>query len=79
MEAQTNQTAEHTWGLIVEFWITVFTGYPEFIAHDQGRKFTADFFQNTCSQLGITTKDTPVEPHDSLPICERYHSIIRRV
>ncbi len=29
-----NQTAEHTWDLIVEFWISVFTGYPDVISHD---------------------------------------------
>ncbi len=23
-----NQSAEHTWDILVEFWITVFTGYP---------------------------------------------------
>ncbi len=61
-----NQTAEHTWDIIVEFWISVFTGFPEIISHDQGKTYTADYFQHTCSQLGITTKETPVESHNSL-------------
>ncbi len=74
-----NQRAEHPWDIIVEFWISVCTGYPEIISHDQGKNFTAVFFQHTCSQLGITTRETPVESQNYLPLCERYHSIICRV
>ncbi len=66
-----NQTAEHTWVLIVELWISTFTSYPDIIS--------ADFFQNSCLQLDIATKDTPAESHNSLSLCERYHSIIHRV
>ncbi len=73
-----NQTAERTWDLIAEFWISVFTGYPDIISHDQGRNFTAHFFQNSCSQLVITTEDTPTESYNSLPLYEKYHSVIRR-
>ena len=35
------ETAEYTWELIMEYWITVFTGYPFIISHDQGPQFTA--------------------------------------
>ncbi len=63
-----NQTAKHAWDIIVEFWILVCAGYPEIISHDQGKNFTSDLLQHTCSQLGITTKETPVESHNSLSL-----------
>ena len=74
-----NESSEHVWDLIVEFWITVFTGYPQIISHDQGSQFKAAYFQVSCSQLGIISKETPTQSHNSLALCERYHYIIRRV
>ncbi len=65
--------------ILQDFWFIVFTGYPYVIAHDQGPQFTAEYFQVNCSQLGIVCKETPTESHNSLSLCERYHSIIRRV
>ncbi len=74
-----SETSEHTWDLIMEFWVTVFTGYPYVISHDQGPQFTAEHFQVNCSQLGIVSKETPTQSHNSLSLCERYHSLIKRV
>jgi len=74
-----NETAQHVWEILIEFWITVFTGYPYIISHDQGPQFTSEYFKVSCSQLGIITKETSTESHNSLGLCERYHSIIRRV
>ena len=74
-----SESAEYTWNLIVEYWITVFTGYPYIIAHDQGPQFVAEYFQITCSQLGIISKATPTQSHNSLSLSERYHSLIKRV
>ncbi len=39
-----NASSEHDWNIIVEFWITVFTGYPYIISHDQGPQFTGEYF-----------------------------------
>lgn len=69
----------YLWNLILEFWITVFTGFPSIIAADRQPAFRSTFFKSTCNQLGIHAKITPTESHNSLSICERYHSIIRRV
>ncbi len=33
----------------------------------------------SCSQMGLVSKETPTQSHNSLGLCERYHSIIRRV
>lgn len=74
-----NESSEHIWDLIVDLWITVFTGYPNIIAHDEGPQFTAKHFQASCSQIGIISKETPTQSQSSLSICERYHSIIRKV
>ena len=60
------QTAENAWNLIIEFWVSVFNGFPQIIAHDQGPQFTAEYFQDSCAQLGIITKETPTESHNSL-------------
>ena len=73
------QTAENIWNIIIEFWVSVFIGFPNIIAHDQGPQFQSDYFQNSCAQFGIITKETPTESHNSLSLCERYHSIIRRI
>ncbi len=56
----------------------MFTGYPELIPHDQGRNLQLISSKNMFSQLGIITKDNPVDSHTSSSICERYRSIIRR-
>ncbi len=56
-----NETAEHMWEILQEFWFTIFTGYPYVIAHDQGSQFTSDHFQISCSQLRIISKETPTE------------------
>lgn len=74
-----SQSAEYVWNVIVDAWVTVFTGFPNIIAHDQGTNFDSAFFQGMCSEFGIVTKRTPTQSHNSLSICERYHHIIRRV
>ena len=48
-------------------------------SHDQGPQFTAEHFQVMCSQLGIVSKATPTQSHNSLYFCERYDSLIKRV
>ena len=63
----------------MEFWVTVLTGYPYIISHDQGPQFTGEHFQVMCSQLGIPSKATPTQSDNSLSLCERYHSFVKRV
>ena len=48
-----NMTEEHVWNVILNFWITVLTGYPSYILHDQGNQFTASYSQISCSQMGV--------------------------
>ena len=72
------ESSEYTWSLIVEYWIAAFTGYPYIISHDQGPQFSAKYFQVACSQNEIISKGTPTQSHNSIGLCERYHSIIRR-
>ena len=54
------------------------TGYPNIIFQDRGPQFTADYFRFSCSQMGLVSKETPMQSHNSLGLCERYCSIIRR-
>ena len=72
-------SAEHLWNTIMDAWASLFTGFPQIISHDQGTYFTSDYFQSCCAEFGIVTKQTPTESHNYLALCERYHSIIRRV
>ena len=74
-----SQTAENLWNMILEFWINVFTGFPNIISADRQSAFRSKFFKETCNQLGIHAKITPTESHNSLSICERNHRIIRHV
>ncbi len=74
-----NESAEHFWDIIINFWVMVFTGYPSVIFHDQVLQFTAEYFQTSGSQIGVISTATPTQSHNSLGLCERYHSIIRRV
>ncbi len=37
-----NELAEYVWDVIIYFWVTVFTGFPSVIPHDQGVQFTAE-------------------------------------
>ena len=78
-EFMREKSSEYAWSLIIECWITVFTGYPYIISHDQGPQFSAKYFQVACSQNGIISKGTLTQSHNSLGLCERYHSIIRQV
>jgi len=70
-----DQTAEYVWNVIIDFWVTLFNGFPYIIAHDQGSQFGSDFSR---LQFGVATKSTTLESHNSLSLCKRHHSIIRR-
>ncbi len=74
-----NESAEHIWEILQNFWFTAFMGYPRVIAHNQGPQFTADNFQISSSPIAIVTKERLTESHNSLSLCERCHSIVRRV
>ena len=74
-----SQTAENLWYKILEFWINVFTGFSNIISADRQSAFRSKFFKETCNQLGIHSKITSTEWHNSLSIPERYHPIIRCV
>ena len=70
------ESSEYAWSLIVEYWITVFPGYPYIILDGQGSQFSAKYFQVACSQNGIISKAARTQSHNSHGLCERYHSII---
>ncbi len=78
----TNEAAEQTW-ITVGPHCSILDNrvhrIPRKYSPRPREKFRDDVFQNTCSQLWIIAKDTALESHDSLSICERYRSIIRRV
>ena len=63
----------------LESWITVFTGYVHIISYDQIPQLSPEYFHFVCCQNGIISKGTPTQSHNSLGLCERFHSIIKRV
>ena len=76
---ETSQSAENIWNMIIDSWVTIFTGFPNIISHDRGRQFSLEFFKGACAEFGIIAKEVPTESHNSIGLCERYHPNIRRV
>ena len=52
------QTAENAWNILIEFQVSLFSGFPQIIAHDQEPQFIAEYFQISCAQLGIIINET---------------------
>ncbi len=41
--------------------------------------FTSEFFQKTCAEFGIVTREIPCESHNSLGPGEGYHAPLRKI
>jgi hypothetical protein len=67
------------WDTFLYCWALVYTGYPEQILTDQGSAFTSNVWATNCAETSIELLHTSVESHNSLGICEAYHSTIRRI
>ena len=72
-------SANHAWNIIAEFWKPIFTDFPAIIAADWQSCFRAKWFKNTCIILSMHAKATAAENHNSLGLCERCFTAMRRI
>jgi len=69
--------AKETWDALVECWISVYTGPPDFLRIDQGSNFMGDDFITNAQHQGITLLPAPVEAPTTMTHVERYHAPLR--
>lgn len=55
----------------------MYFGAPDVTAHDDGKNFVGQIFQEIANILLINTKSIPVEAAQSMPIVKRYHKALR--
>ncbi|KAI0992010.1 hypothetical protein K3495_g16176, partial [Podosphaera aphanis] len=74
----TDMSSANVWNTLRYCWIDVYQGPPEYIVHDAGTNFVSKEFQQLAKSMAITTKEVPVEAHNSVGKVERYHAPLRR-
>lgn len=70
-------SAGKIWEALRLCWIDVYIGPPDVIAHDPGKFFLAESFQQIADLFSIRTKSIPVEAANSMSTVERYHDLVR--
>ena len=70
----TKMTAEAVWQALRICWIDAYLGPPDIIAHDAGKNFVAQAFQDNADTIHVETKGIPVECPQSMAVVERYHT-----
>ena len=73
-----NISAKTVWEKLQECWMSTYLGPPDLLVHDAGKSFMSKEFKHYAKEQGVTTKDVPVEAHNSVGIVERYHGPVRR-
>lgn len=73
-----SMSAQHAWDALRACWIDVYLGPPDIVTHDAGKNFASREFRQHASTMAITTKEVPVEAHNSVGRVERYHGPLRR-
>jgi hypothetical protein len=73
-----SMSAQHAWDALRAYWIDVYLGPPDILTHDVGTNFASEEFRQYATSMSITTKEVPVEAHQSVGIVERYHAPLRR-
>ncbi|KAI1004349.1 hypothetical protein K3495_g3862 [Podosphaera aphanis] len=66
------------WNTLRCFWIGTYQGPPDQIVHDAGSNFASKEFRHLSQTMAISTKEVPVESHNSIGNVERYHTPLRR-
>ncbi|KAI0997666.1 hypothetical protein K3495_g10518 [Podosphaera aphanis] len=71
-------SARDTWDTLRAYWIDVYIGPPDIIFHDAGKNFASEEFRQHTTSMAISTKEVPIESHNSVGVVERYHAPLRR-
>lgn len=66
------------WDTLWYCWIDTYQGPPDQIVHDAGTNFASRDFRQLAQLMSISTKEVPVEAHNSIGKVERYHTPLRR-
>lgn len=70
-------SARDTWDAL-HFWIDVYIGPPDIIAHGSDKGLASGEFRQHAASISITTREVPVKSHSSIGIVERYHASLYR-
>ncbi|KAI0996915.1 hypothetical protein K3495_g11268 [Podosphaera aphanis] len=73
-----SMSARDTWDALRACWIDVYIRPPDMIVHDAGKNFASDEFRQHATSMAISTKEVPIESHNSVGVVERYHAPLRR-
>lgn len=73
------ESSAETWNAFMMVWVSVYIGFPDVIAVDQGPQFESLEWTNLVKAAGITEQSSVVERHNALGVGENYHSYLRRV
>lgn len=67
------------WHTFLKIWSTIYIGFPECILTDQGSVFISKEWNSNCDLAQIRLIHTGTESHNSLGLCEKYHSTLRTI
>lgn len=73
-----DMSAKHSFEMLRNSWIDVYTGPPDLIVHDAGTNFESAEFKQSANSMAIRTRCVPVEAHNTISPVERYHAPLRR-
>lgn len=59
-------------------WIDVYQGPPDCTVHDAGTQLASTKFKQKAKAVGSSTKEIPIEAHQSVGKVELYHACLRR-
>ena len=72
-----NHTSQEVWRALLNCWIYVYAGPPDFLRVDQGSNFVSREFKSSVDTSGITLLEAPVECPNTMSHAERYHGPLR--
>ena len=67
------------WNTFIKIWSTTYIGFPECMLTDQGSVFVSKDWKSNCSMAEIKLFHTGTESHNSLGLCQKYHSTLRTI
>ncbi|KAI1003043.1 hypothetical protein K3495_g5165 [Podosphaera aphanis] len=72
------EKAADCWNAILRCWISTYIGPPENLVHDAGKNFGSAAFRAYAFGTKVQVPEVPIEAHNSVGKCERYHKPLKR-
>lgn len=73
------ESTKYVWEAFVRIWTSLYGGFLDSMATDQGRQFFSEEWRMMLRSLGITEKVSGVDRHNSLSLGDIYHVYLRGV